>query len=58
MGSKTTAHQIPCFFDGHKIKSNEWYWWDVVIERRSERVNVEFLGISLMYVSGNLPWPW
>ncbi len=56
--TKITAHQIPCFFDGHKIKSNEWYWWDVVIERRSERVNVEFLGISLMYVSGNLPWPW
>ena len=52
-------HQIFCpIRDGFKIKSNEWYWWDVVIERRTERVNVEFLGISLMYQSGSLPWPW
>jgi hypothetical protein len=29
-----------------------------VIERTSPRVNVEFLGISLMYQVGNLPWPW
>jgi hypothetical protein len=43
--NKTTPHQIICP-------------WDVVIERRTERVNVEFLGISLMYRTGNLPWPW
>ncbi len=54
-----SPHQIFCpIRDGFKIKSNEWYWWDVVIERRTERVNVEFLGISLMYQSGSLPWPW
>ena len=56
--TKTIPQQIFCPVPGHKISSNEWYWWDVVIERRSERVNVEFLGISLMYQSGNLPWPW
>jgi hypothetical protein len=56
--TKTTPQQIVCPVPGHKISGNEWYWWDVVIERRSERVNIEFLGISLMYVSGNLPWPW
>jgi hypothetical protein len=56
--TKTTPHQIPCFFDGYKLKGYEWYWWDIVIERTSPRVNVEFLGISLMYQVGNLPWPW
>jgi hypothetical protein len=57
--TKTTPHQIFCPLEsGHKLSSNDWYWWDVVIERTSPRVNVEFLGISLMYVVGNLPWPW
>lgn len=57
--TKTTPHQIFCPLEGgHKLRSNDWYWWDVVIERTSPRVNVEFLGISLMYVVGNLPWPW
>jgi hypothetical protein len=52
--TKTTPHQIVCPVEGHKINGNEM----VLVGRRSERVNVEFLGISLMYVSGNLPWPW
>jgi hypothetical protein len=38
--------------DGHKTKSEEWYWWDVLMERTTERVNVEFLGVSLLYQTG------
>ena len=46
----TTPHKILCsLVDGYKIKANEWYWWDVEIERTTPRVNVEFLGISLLY---------
>jgi hypothetical protein len=44
----TTPHKIFCPL-GYKIKSNEWYWWDVRIERTTPRVNVEFLGIELLY---------
>jgi hypothetical protein len=44
----TTPHKIVCPLD-FKIQSNEWYWWDVEIERTTPRVNVEFLGISLLY---------
>jgi hypothetical protein len=34
---------------GYKMNSEEWYWWDVEIERVTPNVNVEFLGISLLY---------
>jgi hypothetical protein len=44
----TTPHKIFCPLV-YKIKSNEWYWWDVRIERTTPRVNVEFLGIELLY---------
>lgn len=57
--NKTGPQIILCPIDGgFKINSKEWYWWDVLIERSSERVNVEFLGVSLLYQSGSLPWPW
>jgi hypothetical protein len=56
--NKTGPQMILCPIDGYRIKGNEWYWWDVLIERSSERVNVEFLGVSLLYQSGSLPWPW
>ncbi len=45
-----TPHPILCPLPtGYKTKSNEWYWWDVEIERTNPRVNVEFLGISVLY---------
>jgi len=44
-----TPHKIFCPLHGYKINSHEWYWWDVEIERTTPRVNVEFLGISLLY---------
>ena len=56
--TKTTPQLIWCPIDGYKITGKEWYLWDVSIERTTERVNVEFLGISLLYQSGSLPWPW
>ena len=28
---------------------NDWYWWEIIIERSSPAVNVEFLGVSLLY---------
>jgi hypothetical protein len=48
--TKTTPQMILCY--GHKTKSEEWYWWDVLMERTTERVNVEFLGVSLLYQTG------
>jgi hypothetical protein len=50
--TKTTPQMILCPIDGHKTKSEEWYWWDVLMERTPERVNVEFLGVSLLYQTG------
>lgn len=43
-----TPHKVVCPV-GYKLKSEEWYWWDVEIERTTPRVNVEFLGLSLLY---------
>ena len=46
----TTPQKIFCPLPhAYKIKDTEWYWWDVEIERTTPRVNVEFLGISLLY---------
>jgi hypothetical protein len=46
----TTPHNISCpLVPGFKITDKEWYWWDVEIERTTPVVNVEFLGISLLY---------
>ena len=44
----TTPHQIICPLS-FTITDQEWYWWDVEIERTTPSVNVEFLGISLLY---------
>lgn len=46
--STTTPHKIFCPLN-YTIKGNEWYWWDVKIERTTPRVNVEFLGIEMLY---------
>jgi hypothetical protein len=46
----TTPQAIRCLFNGFKMSEDEWYWWDVEIERTTSSVNVEFLGISPMYV--------
>ena len=46
---------ILCPIDGYKTNGDEWYWWDVLIERTTERVNVEFLGVSLLYETGPPP---
>lgn len=46
----TTPQQIWCGLDnGYKMNGNEWYWWDIEIERTTPTVNVEFLGISMLY---------
>ena len=50
----TTPHEILCPVNAYKIRSNEWYWWDVKIERTTPRVNVEFLGIEMLYQVENL----
>jgi len=48
-----TPHALLCpLQQGYKTKGNEWYWWDVEIERTTPRVNVEFLGISVLYLAG------
>jgi hypothetical protein len=45
----TTPHTIKCNFDPwYTITSEEWYWWDVEIERITRSVNVEFLGIDMI----------
>jgi hypothetical protein len=39
----------------YKIRPiDEWYWWDVVIERTNPRVNVEFLGVGVRYFGPTL----
>ena len=50
----TTPHEILCPVNAYKIRSNEWYWWDVKIERTTPRVTVEFLGIEMLYQAGDL----
>jgi hypothetical protein len=50
--NETKPQMIWCLVDGYKTKSEEWYWWDVLMERTTERVNVEFLGGSLLYQTG------
>jgi hypothetical protein len=45
----TTPQRIACSFNNFQPKSGEWYWWDVEIERTTPSVNVEFLGIDLLY---------
>ena len=44
----STPHKIICPLS-FTITDQEWYWWDVEIERTTPNVNVEFLGISLLY---------
>ena len=44
-----TPHIIFCPVTAYKRKSNEWYWWDVKIERTTPSVNVEFLGVEMLY---------
>ena len=47
-----TPHKIVCTVS-YKTRVDEWYWWDVEIERMTPRVNVEFLGVSLLYNINN-----
>ena len=50
-------HLVPrCSFPGHKLRSDEWYWWDVEIERSNPQVNVEFLGVGLRYIGPPPPF--
>ena len=49
-----TPHRIDCVFDPYRPQGNEWYWWDVEIERTTPSVNVEFLGINIAYSPGEL----
>jgi hypothetical protein len=45
----TTPHTIICNFDPwYTTTPEEWYWWDVEIERITRSVNVEFLGIDMI----------
>ena len=44
------AHQLCQIRPHYKTRGDEWYWWDIVIERTNPQVNVEFLGVG-----GGLP---
>jgi hypothetical protein len=46
--STGTPQRLSCTFHPHyKPQGNEWYWWDVEIERTTPSVNVEFLGVEV-----------
>jgi hypothetical protein len=45
----TGPHKLECQLPRYKIRGDEWYWWDVEIERTNPRVNVEFLGVGARY---------
>jgi hypothetical protein len=48
----TTPHKIICVVNRfYTIKGDEWIWWDIKIERTTPRVNVEFLGIEMLYLA-------
>ena len=42
-------HNMGCFGPSHTLKINESYWWEVIIERTTPRVNVEFLAVGMRY---------
>jgi hypothetical protein len=42
-------HNMACFGPSHRLKINESYWWEIVIERTNPRVNVEFLSVGMRY---------
>jgi hypothetical protein len=44
-------HNVSCTFPADTIKINTSYWWDVLIERTTPRVNVEFLGVGMRYLN-------
>jgi hypothetical protein len=50
--SVTVPHRLSCPIPAYKFRGDEWYWWDVEIERTNSRVNVEFLGVGLAYFAG------
>lgn len=46
----TIPQMLSCELPRYKIKPNEWYWWDVEIERTNPKVNVEFLGVGMVFM--------
>jgi hypothetical protein len=46
----TGPHRLLCPLPPYKLRADEWYWWDVEIERINPQVNVEFLGVGLRYI--------
>jgi len=49
-----TPHRLVCPFPSFQTSIFEWYWWDVEIERTTSNVNVEFLGVEVLYDVGEL----
>ena len=43
-------HRMTCPSPGVFVtRGSDWYWWEIIIERTTPTVNVEFLGISPLY---------
>jgi hypothetical protein len=48
--SATGPQEMVCkLFSLFTTSSKDWYWWEILIERSIPTVNVEFLGVSLLY---------